>query len=151
LNKKNVKILNKVSMKSRRKALRNNMPKAEIILWSKLKGNQLKDYKFRRQHSIGKFVVDFFCPKLKLVIEVDGNSHFLDKKSEQDYERQKYIESQGIRFLRFTNTDIYQNMNDVLTTVEKYIEKYENHPSHPSLRSPGTGKRRGLLEDVIHS
>ncbi|MFQ5432787.1 MAG: endonuclease domain-containing protein, partial [Nitrospinota bacterium] len=76
----------------------------------------------------------------KLVIEVDGDSHFLDEKSRQDNERQIFIESQGIRFLRFTNTDIYQNMNEVLTSIEKYIEKYENHPSIPSL------KRRGLLK-----
>ncbi len=110
-------------MKSKRKLLRNNMPKAEVVLWSELKGNQLRGYKFRRQHSVGKFVVDFFCPKLKLVIEVDGDSHFLDEKSKQDRERQKYIESQGIRFLRFTNTDIYTNLNGVLTTVEKFIEK----------------------------
>ena len=125
------KILNKTSMKSKRKLLRNNMPKAEIVLWSKLKGNQLNGYKFRRQHSVGKFVVDFFCPKLKLVIEVDGNSHFLDEKPERDRERQKYIENHGIRFLRFTNADIYKNMNEVLTSIEKYINRYENHPCTP--------------------
>lgn len=125
-------------MKSKRKMLRNNMPKAEIVLWSKLKDNRLRDYKFRRQYSVGKFVIDFYCPKLKLAIEVDGDSHFFDKKPEQDQQRQQYIESQGMQFLRFTNTDIYKNMNEVLTSIEKYIKKYENHPSqrpHPSVPS----------------
>ena len=65
-----IKIHNIKSQKQRRKNLRNNMTKAEIILWSKLKGKQL-GYKFRRQHGIGKFIVDFYCPVLKMIIEVD--------------------------------------------------------------------------------
>ena len=68
------KIHNNKNQKSRRKNLRNNMTKAEIILWSKLKGKQL-GYKFRRQHGIGKYIIDFYCPKLKLIIEVDGDVH----------------------------------------------------------------------------
>ena len=56
--------------------LRNNMPKAELILWSTLKSKGLDEYKFRRQYSVAQFVVDFYCPRLKLAIEVDGDSHF---------------------------------------------------------------------------
>lgn len=97
--------------------LRNNMPKAEIFLWSKLKGRGLSGFKFRRQYGVDKFVLDFYCPELKLAIEVDGDSHFRGGAKESDMERQKIIESYGIVFLRFTNTDIYENMNAVLERI----------------------------------
>ena len=94
------------------------MPPAEIILWSKIKGKQINEYKFRRQYSIDKFVVDFYCPKLNLAIEVDGDSHSLGKeKEEYDIERQSFIESKGIRFLRFTNNEIYKNLDRVLEII----------------------------------
>jgi very-short-patch-repair endonuclease len=69
-------LFNRFSDNSKRKELRLNMPKAEVVLWSRLKGKQLKGLKFRRQYGVGPYVVDFCCPELKLVIEVDGGSHF---------------------------------------------------------------------------
>ena len=65
------------------------MPKAEVILWSKLKSKGLDGYKFRRQYSVGKFVIDFYCPRVKLAIEVDGDSHFSERSEVCDKERQR--------------------------------------------------------------
>ena len=98
------------------------MPKAEIILWSKLKSKRLDGYKFRRQYSVGKFVIDFYCPRLKLAIELDGDSHFSEGSEESDKGRQDFIESFGISFLRFTNNDIYENLDEVLTAIEGRVQ-----------------------------
>jgi very-short-patch-repair endonuclease len=116
------KVYNKKSEKCRRKILRRNMPRAEVILWSKLKGKGL-DYKFRRQYSVEKFVMDFYCPRLKLAIEVDGNSHFVEDAENRDTERQTIIETFGITFLRFTNKEIYENIEGVLDKIMKYMPK----------------------------
>jgi very-short-patch-repair endonuclease len=107
------KIHNIKTQKQTRKNLRNNMTKAEIILWSKLKGKQL-GYKFRRQHGIGKYVVDFYCPELKLVIEADGDTHGFNSQIIKDKERQNYLESLGFKVCRYTNNDIIKNIDGVL-------------------------------------
>lgn len=108
------------------------MPKAEIVLWSRLKNRQINNRKFRRQHSIGKYVVDFYCPECELVIEVDGDSHYsgADAKN-RDIVRQKDIESLGLKFLRFTNLEIYNNLSAVLDTI------YES--TRPPLAPPSEG------------
>lgn len=103
-----------------RKNLRNKTTRTEIILWKKLKNKQVNGYKFRRQYGIGRYVVDFYCPELYLAIEVDGANHFFDAKSSKyDLERQRFIESLGIRVLRLTTTDIYHNLNNVLNEIYK--------------------------------
>ena len=73
---------NKPNMKQRRKVLRNAMTQAEIIVWSKLSRRQMHGYKFRRQYSVDQYVIDFYCPELKLAIEVDGDSHFMEAAEE---------------------------------------------------------------------
>ncbi len=113
------------------------MPTAEIILWSKLKGRGLKKLKFRRQYGVGRYVIDFYCPELKLAIEVDGDSHFSDKAKEYDLKRQKYIENFGIKFIRFTNEDIYQNLEGVLEEVVFTANKMKNpNSSNTTSSSP---------------
>lgn len=97
------------------------MPPAEIILWQELKGKQLKGYKFRRQYGIGNFVVDFYCPEMKIAIEIDGNSHFGDKEEIYDQKRQEFIEKFGINFLCFTNLDIYYKIESVIEKIEKIL------------------------------
>jgi len=116
-------VYNRSREKSKRKLLRSNLPKAEVILWSKLKSKGLDGYKFRRQYSVGKFVIDFYCPRLKLAIEVDGDSHFSEKSEVYDKERQRFIESFKISFLRFTNKDIYENLGEVLGTIKARMQK----------------------------
>ncbi len=102
-------------MKKRRKKLRKESPQAEALLWAQLRNKRLYGYKFRRQYSVGNYIVDFYCPKLKLAIEVDGPSHI--GREEYDYQRQKYIEQFGIRFLRFRNEDVYENMRGVIERI----------------------------------
>jgi len=91
-------VYNKESEKLKRRMLRKHLSQAEVLLWSKLKGKGLSNYKFRRQYSVGKFVIDFYCPKSKMAIEIDGDSHFVEGAKERDRERQTIIETFGITF-----------------------------------------------------
>lgn len=97
------------------------MPSAEIILWLRLKEKQLKGYKFRRQYGIGKLVVDFYCPKVKLAIEIDGPLHFHDDARKYDQERQEFMESLDVSFLRFTNREIYNNLDNVISRIKEQL------------------------------
>jgi len=108
---------NNPGIKQKRQELRSEAPKAEKLLWLKLKGKQLHDFKFRRQYSIGPFIVDFYCPGIRLAIEIDGDSHFEEGAEEYDKRREKYIKKSNITFLRFTNIDVYENMNGVLEKI----------------------------------
>jgi very-short-patch-repair endonuclease len=114
---------NKISEKEKRRSLRKNMPKSEVILWSKLKNKQMQGKRFLRQYSVDQYVLDFYCPELKLAIEVDGDSHFVTGAQEYDRDRQEYIESFGIRFLRFTNADVCENIDGVCQVIFNKIEK----------------------------
>lgn len=117
------KLFNQKSQNRLRRELRNNMPKAEWILWSQIRGKQIKNCKFRRQYSIGRFVVDFFAPRHKLAIEIDGDTHFETNRVEKyDRARQKFIEGLGIKLLRFTNRDIYESLDNVLEIIGGYIK-----------------------------
>ena len=122
-----LKIFNQNKQKHLRQALRNNMPMAEVILWSKIKNKSLNNFKFRRQFSVGQYVLDFYCPMAKLGVEVDGDSHYIDETN-QDLTRRKNIESFGIRIIRFTNKDISENIEGVL---EKIIENLNKPPLTP--------------------
>lgn len=93
------------------------MTQAEIILWSGLKNRQVKGFKFRRQYSIDSYVVDFYCAQVKLAVEVDGGSHFTEEAIEYDEDRQRNIEQLGIQFLRFTNTDVKTNLDEVIKEI----------------------------------
>ena len=114
-------IFNRKENKEIRKYLRSDMPEAEKLLWSKLKGKQLAGYKFRRQHGLEDFILDFYCPKALLAIEVDGDSHCEDKNKDDDQEKQSCIESHGIRVLRFTNDEIYDNLEMVLEKILAHL------------------------------
>jgi very-short-patch-repair endonuclease len=116
------KLFNRVTEKEKRRALRNNMPEPEKRIWARLRAKQINGHKFRRQYSIGNFIVDFYCPEAKLAIEIDGDSHFSDKQSLYDVARQKYIESKGIHFLRFTNKDIIENAEGVLVRITESLK-----------------------------
>jgi len=126
-------LYNRTSEKGKRQQLRRNMTKAEFMLWQKLKGKQLEGVKFRSQYGVGQFVVDFYCTELKLAIEIDGDSHFQDGVQEYDQERQAFIESIGIRFLRVTNDNVYKNLEGVLERIIYKIGELRNHPPQPPL------------------
>jgi very-short-patch-repair endonuclease len=101
--------------------------RAEIILWSRLKGKQMLGYKFRRQYSVGSYVIDFYCPELKFAIEIDGPTHFEDEAKEYDENRQKFIESFRITFLRFNNMDVYNNLEGVLKSIMEKVQAIEKY------------------------
>lgn len=105
-------------MKSHRTYLRKNMTEAERILWSCIKKKML-NYQFYRQHSFGAYIVDFYCPAKKLVIELDGNHHL--EKKEEDLERTRYLSSLGYQVLRFWNDEVKTNLVGVLRTIEDIL------------------------------
>ena len=110
-------LYNKKLEKEKRRKLRQDIVKAEKVIWDKIRNRQIEDCKFRRQYSVDKFVIDFYNPILKLAIEIDGESHFEEGAAEYDRERQSYIESLGIKFIRFTNNDVYENLDGVLVRI----------------------------------
>ena len=98
-----------------RRLLRNNATNAEAILWKALKGRGANGWKFRRQHGIGPYILDFYCPELKLCIEIDGSSH--DNKYTQDINRTSYLNMQGIRVVRFDNSQVLANPEWVVSEI----------------------------------
>ena len=110
-------LYNKKLEKEKRRKLRQDIVKAEKVIWDKIRNRQIEDCKFRRQYSVDKYVIDFYSPILKLAIEIDGESHFEEGAAEYDRERQSYIESLGIKFIRFTNNDVYENLDGVLVRI----------------------------------
>lgn len=98
------------------------MPKSEMILWSRLKNRQMHGERFLRQYSVDQYILDFYCPRLKLAIEVDGESHFKTGAKEYDKIRQEYIETFGIQFLRVTNDDVCHNIEGVVQTIYSDID-----------------------------
>lgn len=112
-----MRIHNRRYLKEYRKNLRNNLTPAENRLWLALKGKKLDGYKFRRQHSIANFIVDFYCFPEKLAIELDGGYHQDAGVQDHDAQRQAYLESLGIRVLRFRNEEVIYNLDAVLDTI----------------------------------
>ncbi|GAA3962778.1 endonuclease domain-containing protein [Hymenobacter antarcticus] len=104
--------------KDERRTLRNNLTPAEAKLWSVLKSGQLAGRKFRRQHSIGEFILDFYCPQEKLAVELDGAAHFTASGNLHDAERTDYLNSVGIRVVRFENKLIWSALDSVLHSIE---------------------------------
>lgn len=111
-------IHNRSYLKQKRKDLRNNGTSAEATLWKFLQRSQLDGRKFRRQHSIGNFIVDFYCPSEQLIIELDGQHHFEDEGRIRDEQRTKYFESLNIRVIRFENYEVFDTIQDVLDKIK---------------------------------
>jgi very-short-patch-repair endonuclease len=114
-------IHNRQVLKSRRKELRNNSTPAEKLLWGMLQHSNLGGFKFRRQHSVGAYIIDFYCPSEMLAVELDGDSHFTDEAIEYDLERTAYLNALDIKVLRFLNTDIYNKLNVVCERILEEI------------------------------
>jgi len=108
-------------------ALRKNSTLAEILLWNELKRKQMLGYDFHRQKPVGKYVLDLFCPRLMLAVEIDGASH--ENRVEEDKQRQGELEQEGIRFLRFADGDVKRNLEGVLEEIREWILEHEK--THP--------------------
>ncbi len=120
-------------LRSKRADLRNNMSVPEQRLWFWIKSKQL-GYKFRRQYSIGPYIVDFYCPKLRLILEIDGDSHTEDANIKRDCVRTKYLTDCNLKIKRYTNRDVLYNLDGVLDDLTKCINFLEkNTPSNSPL------------------
>jgi imidazole glycerol-phosphate synthase subunit HisF len=106
----------------RAKELRNQPTDAERILWMHVR-TRPAGYKFRRQHPVGNYILDFYCHQLKLAIEVDGSIHHIEEVMQEDQERQSVIEKEGIRFIRVSNDEIMQHMNTVIEKINFSIDE----------------------------
>ncbi len=109
------------NLKQLSRQLGENMTDTERNLWAKRRMKQLKGYQFYRQKPIGDYIVDFFCPRAKRVIEVDGSQHRTDEMTEYDRIRDEYMSSLGLRVLRFTNTDVLTHTDGVVERIEEEI------------------------------
>jgi len=105
--------------------LRNNMTEAEKIVWDKLKNRKVFKARFRRQHPVGSFIVDFYCHEYKLAIEIDGEIHLKTEVNEYDDGRTHDIEKFGIKILRFTNNEVFTNLNKIIVEILKTIAVFE--------------------------
>lgn len=115
------KIFNKTEYTARRQTLRNNMTEPEKRLWQILR-NQQMGVKFRRQHGIGHYIVDFYCPEQKLVIEVDGNSHYTDDAQHYDTVRADFMLALGITTMRFTNHDVMTRLDVIYQQITQQLK-----------------------------
>lgn len=107
------------------------MTDAERRLWAVLRTRGLESFSFTRQKIIGQYIVDFYCHRAKLVIEVDGGQHFSDKVAKGDKARDAYMKTQGLDVLRFSDTDVLVNTEGVITAILQRIALIENPLSSP--------------------
>jgi very-short-patch-repair endonuclease len=110
---------NKKELKETRKKFRRNATSAEAVLWKRLKNKQIKRLKFRRQHSVGKFILDFYCAEKKLAIELDGEYHAIPGKETSDSKRDIFLKSLGIEILRFENKIVFENPELIIEEITK--------------------------------
>jgi len=117
----NEQIHNKKKLEFLRKKLRRHLTPAEARLWSYLKAGALEGRKFRRQHSVEKHILDFYCPSEKLAIELDGETHYGPIASELDAERTNILNSYGIRVLRFENRTVFEAPEAMLARIRQHF------------------------------
>tara|TARA_A100001015_G_scaffold319784_1_gene443859 strand:+ start:4924 stop:5286 length:363 start_codon:yes stop_codon:yes gene_type:complete len=106
--------------KALRKELRQNMTEAESVLWDKVRANKM-GIKIKRQYGIGPYVLDFYIPKIKLAIEVDGEIHQKPEIKEKDLNRDKFLDNNGIDVLRFTNNEVLTQLDKVISDIARRI------------------------------
>lgn len=109
------------------------MTLGEIALWREIQNKKL-GVKFNRQTPIDQYIVDFYCKELLLAIEVDGSIHFEEAQEEKDSYRQKRLETLGVHFIRFNDTDVKDNLDFVLFEIREKIESIKNPPLTPPSR-----------------
>jgi len=109
------------ALKQYARELRKNMTDAENRVWARVRRKQLKGYQFYRQKNIGRYIVDFYCPAAKLIVESDGGQHFTAHGIWKDELRDEYLTGLGFRVLRFSDTEVFKNTNGVIETILQYL------------------------------
>ena len=123
------------NLKQTARNLRANMTESEQVLWKRLRHKQLRSIQFYRQKPIGQFVVDFYAPQAKLVVEVDGSQHLDPEKAQKDARRTATLERQGIRVLRFNNLQVLQELEAVVEAIFQALSDAEKKiPPSPPLQ-----------------
>jgi very-short-patch-repair endonuclease len=117
-------IFNRKEMEERRRSLRSQATLTEVCLWECIRKKKILGVRFRRQYSIGKYIVDFYSPQLKLAIEIDGKSHDTQSKQEYDAIREKEIKELGINILRFRNHEVLDELDNVVKKIESAIKTF---------------------------
>jgi len=118
-----MRINNLPSRKELRQSLRANLTREEALFWTHVRGRQLQGRKFRRQHGVGPYVLDFYCPSEKLAVELDGASHDHDAAQRRDEIRTAFLRKAGIRVVRFENRDVRENLEGVLAKIARCFGK----------------------------
>jgi very-short-patch-repair endonuclease len=114
-------VYNLIDLKNKRRKLRRNQTQVEMLLWQRLRNKQVFGLKFFRQYSTGHYILDFYCPEKHLAIELDGGQHATLDIKKHDIERTKYLNSLGIKVIRFWNNEITENMGGVLERIQQEV------------------------------
>ena len=101
--------------------LRKNMTEAESFLWQRIRRKQLKGRQFYRQKNIGNYIVDFYCPSAKVIVELDGGQHYTEEGMRRDQIRDNYLESRGFKILRFSDREVFKNIEGVLERIFEHL------------------------------
>ena len=117
---------NDPTLKQRRRELRRNQTNAEMALWAKVRNKQFFGMRFFRQYSIGPYILDFYCPTVKLAVELDGGQHNQSDNREYDAGRSEYLKAQGIDVMRFWNNEVLLDVQSVLSKLALRVT-----PLHP--------------------
>ena len=118
---------NQPTQSEQRRELRNNSTAAEAVLWQMIKNRQIEGVKFRRQFSIGPYILDFYSPEIKLCIELDGAKHYTESGSDNDCNRTEYLRNEhNIEVLRFENRILYNYPEEVIEEIEKTVKERKN-------------------------
>jgi very-short-patch-repair endonuclease len=110
-----------MKLKTLARKLRKNMTEAESFLWQRIRRKQLKGRQFYRQKNIGDFIVDFYCPSAKLIVELDGGQHYTEEGVKADQIRDNYLENFGFSVLRFSDREVFKNIEGVLERIFEHL------------------------------
>ena len=108
-------------LKEYSRSLRKNMTDAERLIWSRIRRRQLKNYQFYRQKIIGNYIADFYCPKAKLVVEIDGGQHYSSAGKQKDKVRDDYMTQLGLEVLRFSDAEVFNDLDAVLEVIWRHL------------------------------
>ncbi len=143
---------NRYNRRTLRRDLRSNGTAAEAVLWRSLRAKQIEGVQWRRQFSIGAYILDFYAPQLKLCIELDGEPHYTPEGTEYDKQREEWLlKVHGIRTIRFENSDVfrhYESIIEYIREVTKEVLKEREHPTNCPSVYRGTSEAEGVPNEV---